>query len=218
MERTIEFYKSFGMVVYFDEVQETIAPTPEGAQTTNKPQLNKKKTIKDIKDELNSKDFDSLGKPVRVVGLTFGDATGEIPSNRVHLIFEDTPAVKEEETKPSTQAELVDKAVEEKQNRNKTESEGKESAPHQYEYLVVYIHLLGRFFTRISGKHYTCLLKPTDFNGVKMAILEDPNGIHVRFIELAPEHLVEGPKGQQVDYNIFTTVVFTTRLLFNGNK
>jgi hypothetical protein len=203
LERTIDFYKNFEMFVQYDEVQEKVNPPADTAKPTY---VNLKKESKEVKETLAPEDLDQLGKTARVVSMTYGDSAGEIATNRVHLVFEEVETEKEEEDRPQTQAEIIAKAVEQTQS---------DRSSHVYEYLVIYVHFLNRLFTRISGKKYECILPPTDFAGVRMALLVDPNGLHVRLVEQAPEHLVEVGKQQQVEHT--DIVVCPTRVLFNGN-
>jgi predicted enzyme related to lactoylglutathione lyase len=130
IERTIEFYKSFGMSILYDEMQESI------------PNANQ--------------------DPVRVVALSYGEAGGETTSNRVHLLFEDS-----EQSLP------------------------RDNVGHAYEYLLIYVHFLQRLIKRVAGKRFKMILEPTDFDGSLMSIFEDPNGIHVRLVQLSPENLNE---------------------------
>ncbi|ORY47260.1 hypothetical protein BCR33DRAFT_678118 [Rhizoclosmatium globosum] len=52
------------------------------------------------------------------------------------------------------------------------------------EYLVIYVHLLPRLVKRLAQKGFVCSLPITPFQGAQIAILQDPNGIEVRLIEL----------------------------------
>lgn len=112
----------------------------------------------------------------------------------MNLVFEEV-ADETEKSLPTSQSQILALAIDDKQKKAKPV----EQTAHVHEYLVIYVHFLNRLFNRISGKKLTVLLQPTDFGGVKMAIFVDPNGIHVRLIELSPEHLVEVGKQHQVD-------------------
>lgn len=73
IEKTVDFYQSFGMMVLYDEVQEKIGPAPTG----EKPVITKKKG-KEFRDGLAAEDFFQLGKSCRVVAMVFEDGTGEV--------------------------------------------------------------------------------------------------------------------------------------------
>jgi hypothetical protein len=114
------------------------------------------------------------------------------------LLFEE---IVPEEKHALTQPELIAAAVDEKIRKLKeTFNEStKDKTTHVYEYLAIYIHFIGRYFTRFATKSFhECILPPTDFGGVKMAILLDPNGIQVRLIELGPSH-THATKGPSVN-------------------
>ncbi|KAI9097402.1 hypothetical protein DFS34DRAFT_124336 [Phlyctochytrium arcticum] len=61
--------------------------------------------------------------------------------------------------------------------------------PHNYEYLVIYVHFLARLVKRLASKSFTILFPPQDIADVKMSIVRDPNGIEVRLMELTESQL-----------------------------
>lgn len=74
------------------------------------------------------------------------------------------------------------------------------SARHKHEqliqraedYLVVYTHFLARTLTKLTSKSFVPKLSQLENEGVKLAILEDPNGLEVWLMELPDSYLNEG--------------------------
>ncbi|KAJ3294544.1 hypothetical protein HK104_003508 [Borealophlyctis nickersoniae] len=68
---------------------------------------------------------------------------------------------------------------------------------HIFEYLVIYVHFVVRLVKRLSAKGFHLKLAPLDVAEVKMCILEDPNGLEVRLMELTDSQLNEASTKKQ---------------------
>lgn len=195
IERTIELYKSFGMTLMYDQVQErymapvAVAPKkePNGRRSSQVPL-----ELPNAAPALTPEEIHELSLTKRIVGFTYGDSNAEIEQNRVHIIFEETEIAESAVVDLNNESNVADFKID----------DAKE--PHQYEYLVIYVTHLTRLLRKIAGKKYNIILEETEFDGVKMAILQDPNGIHVRLIELTMAQIGEGNHGQ---------VTFTIKLV-----
>jgi hypothetical protein len=63
------------MEIYFDELQEKVSPQqPEIA--ANSKIANVKRKVKPAIEEMTTDELEQIGKTSRVIGLTFGEATG----------------------------------------------------------------------------------------------------------------------------------------------
>ncbi|KAI8906700.1 hypothetical protein EDD86DRAFT_55286 [Gorgonomyces haynaldii] len=181
IERTVDFYKLLGMQVLYDEVQERMLPQPP-PPTQQKPPKRKEKVV-DPMSLLTPEEQQELKRTSRVICMTFGDTTGEVKENRVHLLFEEE-VIEQREPEIAVAAEAPQPEEEDR--------------THQYEYLVIYVHFLNRLIKRITTKNVKTILEPTEFDGgTKMAILQDPNGIYVRLMELDDDLLAETNKQKQ---------------------
>eukprot|EP00842_Homolaphlyctis_polyrhiza_P003757 jgi/Hompol1/4382/HPOL_003610-RA len=69
--------------------------------------------------------------------------------------------------------------------------------PHNYEYLVVYVHFIQRLIKRFMSKGYEVLLQPMEIENAKLAILKDPNGLEVRLLDMSETQLNEGNNRKQ---------------------
>jgi hypothetical protein len=73
-----------------------------------------------------------------------------------------------------------------------------EAPIRSYEYLVIYMHFLDRMMKRLISKDFKVIMDVTEIEGIKLSIVEDPNGIQVRFLEM-PDHFVNVGKTFQVN-------------------
>ncbi|KAJ1558623.1 hypothetical protein HK096_008856 [Nowakowskiella sp. JEL0078] len=57
---------------------------------------------------------------------------------------------------------------------------------HNYEYLVIYVHMIVRVVNRLKSKGFSIQMIPVpDVPEMKMAVSKDPNGVEIRFIEMS---------------------------------
>lgn len=82
-------------------------------------------------------------------------------------------------------------------SKSKDDKEGKEEAEarkfaaslltevkHNYEYLVIYVHMLSRLHKKLVAKGFETIISPIDISETKLCIVKDPNGLEVRLHEL----------------------------------
>ncbi|KAJ3372389.1 hypothetical protein HDU91_003435 [Kappamyces sp. JEL0680] len=174
--KTIDFYKSCGMNLDFDGEQESFRPVVlTASQKTAAGKTMESTHMKKVaatKEETAEEDKGPQGRQMgRVFGLSYSAVVGAALSNRIQLIFEEWVENPELDS-------LVKKDPdgEEKKEERKSVNPLKRNV-RQYEYLVIYVHFLARLVKRMQAKAYEVALDVTVFDGVKMAILKDPNNI-----------------------------------------
>ncbi|KAJ3044566.1 hypothetical protein HK097_001427 [Rhizophlyctis rosea] len=155
----------------------------------------------------------SSGESTPIVAMSYRVVTGD-PSLNVQLIFE---RCKKERPEVLIQDEKFDQEEQRK--------------PIGQEYLVVYVHLVGRLVKRLMAKggtlHVTHIkldktltqlcpsefevaLAPIDVAEVKVAIVRDPNGLDVRLMELTDSQLNETSNRKQIEDTIrFYELIFS---------
>ncbi|KAJ3119549.1 hypothetical protein HK098_005367 [Nowakowskiella sp. JEL0407] len=62
---------------------------------------------------------------------------------------------------------------------------------HNYEHLVIYVHMISRVVKRLKSKGVPVQTVPLSIPDMKMAVCKDPNGIEVRLMELTDVQLAE---------------------------
>jgi predicted enzyme related to lactoylglutathione lyase len=175
--------------------------TTRGPGTMESQHISKKKeTMKE--DRIINADGSqaNLGGPCgRCVGFSYSVPTEtsnrEAYINRIQLIFEeDLEYVNEQKIDKMKKDHIENEEL-------KDEEEQKDKTPlpnhkREYEYIVIYVHFIDRLIKRLDTKGFQILLDATDIEGVKLAIVTDPNGIQIRFLEMSDNHLSQNKSAQ----------------------
>ncbi|KAJ3315626.1 hypothetical protein HDV04_002040 [Boothiomyces sp. JEL0838] len=186
------------MNVEFEGYQECIKPpTMHTAQAVKNPALNfdnifKKGTLeKDSTVELHKSKL-HVAANGRVFAMSFGGSSyGTSFHNRVMLLFEEDLKYSQELQYTKTEQQNIAEGKIPDPSKGKCTESG-----HQYEYLVIYVHFLQRLVKRMASKNYEVEMDVTNFDGVKLAIMRDPNNIQIRFVEMPDSYLNDSSKKQ----------------------
>ncbi|KAJ3272251.1 hypothetical protein HDV01_005790 [Terramyces sp. JEL0728] len=194
VNKTMDFYKSCGMNVDFEGYQECIKPpTMQTAQAAKNPAFNFDSIAK--KGALEKESTPEIQKSKlhvaangRIFAMSYGGSSyGTSFHNRVMLLFE-------EDLKYSQ--EMQYNKIEQQNAGGKPQDPKPAEHGHEYEYMVIYVHFLQRLVKRMSSKNYEVEMDVTNFDGVKLAIMRDPNNIQIRFIEMPDSYLNDSSKKQ----------------------
>jgi predicted enzyme related to lactoylglutathione lyase len=195
LTRTVDFYKSLGMTVDFEGLQEKFnvsAFAKEKAQAVKTMESEHVKKNSDLNDE---PDIEQQENPTRVLALSFSPqvnvpGTKGQQSQRVQIVFEEDLDYLQD-----VQFKNLKNDANQKDANTFGGSDDKVRVKRQYEYMVIYVHFLARLLKRMNSKGFEIVLDITSFENVKIAILKDPNNIQIRLIEMPDGYLNEqGPK------------------------
>ena len=203
LQRTIEFYTTLGLEIDYDLEQDRILPVL-AAPPTQQVQITQAGSKKAGRDSTNAKPeptiqlpsgLDDLGFSQRVVAFSY-HATD---ADNTQLVFEETfeLARKRSVAPKSTVVDIDDAETADLEKKANTESYLKKidkKIIHKTEYMVFYTHFIDRIRERLVSKGFLLLIEPTDIDGIKFAVLNDPNGIEVRLYELTEKMLNETNK------------------------
>ncbi|KAJ3326187.1 hypothetical protein HDV06_000063 [Boothiomyces sp. JEL0866] len=222
VNKTMDFYKSCGMNVDFEGYQECIKPpTMQTAQAVKNPAVNFDNIFK--KGALEKESTVDLQKSKlhvaangRVFGMSFGGSSyGTSYHNRVMLLFEEDLKYSQELQYTKIEQQNVAEGKMPDASKTKPVETG-----HQYEYLVIYVHFLQRLVKRMASKNYEVEMDVTNFDGVKLAIMRDPNNIQIRFVEMPDSYLNDSSKKQWFArlgyYSLATSNADATALLYES--
>ncbi|KAJ3023525.1 hypothetical protein HKX48_002688 [Thoreauomyces humboldtii] len=189
MARTIEFYQSLGMSIDWEANQFNFLP-PAPATTVEKDKDRDKREVQEL---LMEKD-----EPEKLVALSYRPTGKEVSTHNVQLILQrDSTADFLEEVGvpvPSGGAgagggAAAGEPVAARETLLSRDASVGAKKPHNYEYLVIYVHFVQRLAKRLQGKGFELVLEPLSIAEVKMCIMRDPNGMEVRLMELTDSQL-----------------------------
>ncbi|KAJ3171158.1 hypothetical protein HDU88_008194 [Geranomyces variabilis] len=174
--RTIDFYQNLGMSIDWEAEQSAFVPPPvEKDKDKERERDRDKREVQELLAEKEQKD--------KVVSMSYRPTGKDVGTHNVQLVLEQDASV-------DPLGDYVPPAVDE---------EGRESfsrdpavggrVPHNYEYLVIYVHFVHRLAKRLQGKGFEVVLEPIAIADVKMCIMKDPNGLEVRLMELTDSQL-----------------------------
>ncbi|KAJ3000578.1 hypothetical protein HDV02_004873 [Globomyces sp. JEL0801] len=204
--RTIDFYKSLGMNLDFDGEQFSFKPVVANpiqpantrqafGKTMESSHVKKTNLQEEHEDEMKGQGESSL----RVLGLSYPSlAFGSNKDlHRVQLVFEEDLEFTQYTKEYQKQKDRDTKNDEATAPLKETTKENKQMIEkHDYEYLVIYVHFLPRLIKRMVAKGFELVLDIMAFDGVKMAIMKDPNNIQIRLIEMPDNNLNENGQKQ----------------------
>ncbi|KAJ3044648.1 hypothetical protein HDV00_001574 [Rhizophlyctis rosea] len=119
------------------------------------------------------------GEVTPIVAMSYRAASGD-PTMNVQLIFE---------LSKQKQSAII--------SEDPDSAEEPRKKPISQEYLVIYVHLVGRLVKRLMAKDFEVVLPPIDVADVKVGIVRDPSGLDIRLMELTDSQLNETSNRKQ---------------------
>ncbi|TPX70464.1 hypothetical protein SpCBS45565_g01799 [Spizellomyces sp. 'palustris'] len=173
VQKTIDYYQNLGMSVDWQTDQISYP----AAADKDRPTRDKDRRKEEVPTEVK------ITEKATVVALSYRPTGKTTNAHNVQLIFEKVVSgdgVEEQSPHESQQSSMDHLAS----------NNGKPGrVPHNYEYLVIYVHFVHRLAKRLSIKGFEIVLAPLDIAEVKMCITRDPNGLEVRLMELTDSQL-----------------------------
>ncbi|KAI8915360.1 hypothetical protein DFJ77DRAFT_462364 [Powellomyces hirtus] len=177
LQRTVEFYQNLGMSVDYEADQMAFLPPP--TEKEREKEKDKDRDKREIQEMLAEKE----GKE-RVLCMSYRPIGKEVATHNVQLLLEQDSSA---EALPDPLYAAGAGEFRESQLSRDPAVGGR--VPHNFEYLVVYVHFVQRLAKRLQGKGFDLVLEPQNIAEVKMCIMKDPNGVEIRLMELTDSQL-----------------------------
>ncbi|KAJ3184712.1 hypothetical protein HDU87_004116 [Geranomyces variabilis] len=174
--RTIDFYQNLGMSIDWEAEQSAFVPPPvEKDKDKERERDRDKREVQELLADKEQKE--------KVVSMSYRPTGKDVGTHNVQLVLEQDASV-------DPLGDYVSPAVDEEgRERFSRDPAVGGRVPHNYEYLVIYVHFVHRLAKRLQGKGFEVLLEPIAIAEVKMCIMKDPNGLEVRLMELTDSQL-----------------------------
>ncbi|KAJ3159149.1 hypothetical protein HDU86_002051 [Geranomyces michiganensis] len=179
--RTIDFYQNLGMSIDWEADQSLFIPPPAEKEKGDK-ERDRDRDKREVQELLAEKE-----QKEKVVSMSYRPTGKDTGTHNVQLVLEQDTSV--DPLQEYVVASAAAGGEEEPRDSFSRDPSVGGRVPHNYEYLVVYVHFVHRLAKRLQGKGFEVVLEPISIAEVKMCIMKDPNGLEVRLMELTDSQL-----------------------------